>query len=172
MNLQDTPKIIQEGYNTQESHHGHKTLPLHGLSIWEFPQEVVEYQGNASTRIDQEAFINQTRGHELCWPYYIFPIRDHHPKLPGKSLTQYYGKPLFMWIVNQISTMPTSLYSPQMNRLSMTRNLMRAWRPHMGPGFSPTGRTLGYFNSLYFRRKSKIVDNISVTMGWDTTTRT
>ena len=107
LNLQETPQIIQEGYNTQESHKGHKTPPLHGLSIWELPKEVVEYQGNAFIWIDQEAFINQTRVHDLSWPDDIFPIRDHRPKLPGKSLTQYYGKPLFTWIINQIGTMTT-----------------------------------------------------------------
>ena len=75
------------------------------------------------------------------------------PKLPGKYLTKDYGKPLFMWIITKIATMITSWEWLQLNRASMTRNLMIAWRP------------------LYFRSNSKIVYNRSVTMGWYPITR-
>ena len=92
-------------------------------------------------------------------------------KVAGKSLTQDYGKPLFMWIITHIAAMTTSWESPQLNRPSMKINIMSAWGPHMGPGFLPTGRTLGDYNSLYFRRNSNIVDNRSVTIGCDPTTR-
>ena len=41
--LQIYPHIIQEGNNTQESHQGQKTYPLCCLTIWEVPQEAMEY---------------------------------------------------------------------------------------------------------------------------------
>ena len=103
---------------------------------------------------------------------WYLPNHGSPPKSLGYSQIKGNGKTLYLWIIINITSMPTSWGSPQTRIPSGPRKLMSILRPCMGLHFSPIGRTIGDSWSLHSRIQSKIVENRSSTYGWDPTTIT